>query len=142
MPRLPLTFIQVFEQFQPYTNLLSYTNGTWEENVGTPLPTFADAQNTVEAVIKESRWLVDCPGDCGSAAIVSKEDRFFLCVDCGSFENDNQWYKVIFPADAEAIETVLLKRRLMKNRNWIFKIDGTLETVEELEAENIEHGLG
>jgi hypothetical protein len=75
-----------------------------------------------DAYINHSRWVVDC--DCNGAGLTSLQWKVSCCFDCGRvFTN------VMFPKDAKAIETELLKRREDTTRNW------KNETLKVLKAE-------
>ena len=87
----------------------------------------------IKPVVNHGRWLVDCP-TCGAAVVVSDTDSVYVCPECGSPENDGQFYNVVFPADRVGIERELDKR-LLKNRNW------DKETIAELIAENQAKGV-
>ena len=88
------------------------------------------AKSKVSAEINHGRWLVNCPNKCGEATVISETSLFFICVNCGSPENNTQFYRVIFPKDKAKIEILLLKRPI-ENRNWLIK-----ESIMDLEAEN------
>ena len=108
--------------------------------LGAP-PPLSHVQNKLWAEVNHGRWIVTCPSRCGGAIIVSSHQPLFLCPDCGSSENGGKWYNVIFPANKEAIEKLLLKRPAFNpmraaNRNW--KPD---ESVSDLEWENQERGI-
>ena len=83
------------------------------------------------ARIELGRWIADCPAGCNNAFLVSKEQPFFLCNNCGA-----GWVRVVFPEDAREIETVLLARPWETARNW-----RPGETLEDLGMENRQHGL-
>jgi len=82
---------------------------------------------TVTAYLNHGRWVADCP--CNGAELVTPGETM-LCGSCGAE------HKVGFPTKKQRgeIETLLAKRN-PPNQNW----HG--ETVDELLAENIEHGL-
>ena len=90
---------------------------------------------TIHAYISEGRWVADCPAGCGGALMVTPNDRWYFCVNCGS-----GWHRVLFPTAKRAIETILLKRPLEggipKTRNWRVG-----ESVAQLRAENLAHGV-
>ena len=137
MPRRQLATIQRHEEFQPYASFFDFINDYWRKAMSNPLPPFSDAKNKVFAVINHSRWIVDCPVvGCASANIVSKDAPFWICVECGSPENDETWYNVEFPTDALAIEVVLLHRPFEVNRNWV-----VTETLSDVRQENRDRGL-
>jgi hypothetical protein len=114
---------------------IDFIVGQYEKNgYGSPLPVQA-AQNVVFAEINHGRWLVLCPAECGQAVIASMDNPYFICANCGSFENNSHWYHVIFPIERDVINDLLCKRHL-QNRNW-----KPTETVEMIMEENRNHGL-
>jgi hypothetical protein len=60
------------------------------------------------AHISGGRWLVACPG-CGAYSYVTRRKPIHWCMSCGNGEI-GEAVKVIFPADADAIEAALLAR--------------------------------
>jgi hypothetical protein len=78
-------------------------------------------------------WIVQCP--CRGAQLAARSDHRMLCVDCHNADIGGRWRRVVWPADAEAIERVLLARPDPTTRNW------TGETLAQLKAENTERGL-
>ncbi len=107
----------------------------WVKWQGSPIPPFDQNQGTVNATINQGRWIAECPAGCGNAIVVSQAFPYYICVDCGSDENDGNWYNVIFPRTKKAIETELLKRSAKKpfwadTRNW------TTESLATLREEN------
>lgn len=89
---------------------------------------------SLRARIDHARFIVDCP-NCGSAEFAF-EDRFFWCTTCSNSDVNGRVRKVIMPQKRKAIETIL-ELRPIKSRNW-----NPGETIERLEQENIEHGVG
>ena len=88
----------------------------------------AAASETVMAYANAGRWVVDCPRcNSGMAALVEWPA---YCFDCGSI-----FAAIVFPKGWEKIEAKLL-RRPERSQNW-----RPGESVEQLEAENAEHGL-
>jgi len=87
----------------------------------------------LEARIEFARWVVDCP-NCNSAEYFFA-DKLFMCSLCNNSNVDGKVYKVKTPEDRKYIETILGKRPI-KNRHWYQN-----ETIEDLENENILHGL-
>ena len=85
--------------------------------------------NPILARVNHGRWIADCP-DCAGAEL-ARDGRLFICHNCSSGP-----HQVIFPAEREVIE-LLLSWRPEINRNWEVG-----ETVENLERENKEHGVG
>lgn len=58
------------------------------------------------------------------------DDGFLYCAHCG------QTSEVVFPDDRSEIETVLARRPILENRNWL-----TSESITDLKAENLLHGV-
>ena len=87
----------------------------------------ASEMQPISAYINEGRWLVDCP--CGNGAPVLPQESAAVCFSCGSVHTN-----VSMPADADAIERVLLRRKFRRNQNWFQS-----ETVEQLQEENERH---
>ena len=87
----------------------------------------------LEARIEYARFIVDCP-NCNNAEFAF-EDGLFLCTTCKNSYIGNKVRKVKMPDKRKQIENVLSKR-LIQNRHWTSK-----ETMEDLENENIAHGL-
>lgn len=82
----------------------------------------------VDGYVNGGRWLVRCP--CGNTPSASPEWGVACCFECGAV------YTVAFPDDRDAIESILVKRPVMRTRNWI-----PGETVADLDAENVAHGV-
>ncbi len=88
-------------------------------------PEFSENKGTIKATVNQGRWIVECPNDdCSGALCVSATEPYYICVYCGSEENDSQWYKVVYPRNKVAIERELLKRPAKrdfhaKTRNWV-----------------------
>lgn len=78
-------------------------------------------------------WFARCPRvPCTNAVALERGQPEFICLgqdSCGFVA------PVVWPADPVAIETVLLMRPVPITRNWL-----THETIEDLLAENAEHG--
>ena len=104
-----------------------------------PLPALDRVRSTVAAFINHGRWLAQCPS-CPSSAYVSLDVPLFWCVECGQVDNPGYWYEVVLPAARAAIESVLLKRPLVRNvashRNWVPE-----ETLQMLRNENLRQGI-
>lgn len=81
---------------------------------------------TVTAYLNHDRWVADCP--CNGAELVAPGEEM-LCGSCGAR------HRVKFPKHRKDIEAALEKRAALY-RNW-----HPDETVEELIAQNIEHGV-
>lgn len=94
-----------------------------------------EMRGTVAAEVCRGRWLARCPC-CAGAEEASYIVPVFYCLSCGNALNDGCVMTVEFPEGREALEELLLKRNI-ENRNW-----RAGETVELLQKENEEHGLG
>lgn len=104
---------------------------------GKPLPPATIIhRGSVKAHVNHNRWIVQCPF-CSSAELASKVHRMFWCAECQMRSNDGCALNVIFPAPRTMaeIETVLLMRENIDNRNWF-----PHETVAQLARENLDHG--
>jgi hypothetical protein len=88
----------------------------------------------VLAYVNHGRWVAQC--ECMNAQLVTEADPRFYCVECFNVAFAGRWRTVTFPAEVPAIEVVLQERPERRRQNW-----EPGETVELLEAENIEHGL-
>jgi hypothetical protein len=96
----------------------------------------------VRARVLYGRWMVDCPA-CRGANDVIPDEPIYLCSSCGwpgVFRPGAEYVpahfaQVLFPADRAEIERILLKRKLIRNRNW-----SPGETIEKLAEENQGHG--
>jgi hypothetical protein len=80
------------------------------------------------AYANHGRWVAGCPR-CNSAEHLRERERYFRCQLCG-FNDRLRW-----PRNHKQIEAALAPRPT-PNRNWY-----PGETVGELIAENIEHGI-
>ena len=87
----------------------------------------------LNARIEYAAWIVDCP-NCGNAEYAF-EDKLFLCSLCKNSNVGGRIYKVKMPQRRKKIEELLAKRPI-KNRHWF-----PTESVQDLENENISHGL-
>ena len=112
--------------------VLEFLKAFWVKRLRIPFPD--KIKGSVDAIINHGRYIVNCPNNCGGATLVSNKEPYFICVRCGSPENDGQLYNVKFPQERTKIEEALLKRP-NTNRNW------TKETVAELEDENRAKGM-
>lgn len=78
-------------------------------------------------------WIARCPRlPCTNAMALDRAQPDFVCLgkdSCGMVA------PVVWPADTQAIETVLMMRPVPITRNWL-----PHETVTDLLAENAEHG--
>ena len=84
--------------------------------------------------INHGRWIVDCPF-CPSAELMN-ESGLFMCQSCWNINNGRAYHNVAKPNNRIKVERALLKRPEQENRNW-----KPGETVAQLLAENIEHGV-
>ncbi len=99
---------------------------------GTPLPP-VEIKGNVTAYIQGGRWVAECPDpDCGGALEVDREDPRFFCPVCTTPD----WFAVVFPRSADALEAELVKRPVPHTRNWL-----PHETLADLRAENAAHGV-
>lgn len=87
----------------------------------------------LEARIEYARFIVDCP-NCNNAEYAF-EDKLFLCSQCFNSDIQGKVRKVKMPKERKQIEDILSKRAI-KNKHWFPN-----ETIEDLEKENISHGL-
>jgi len=91
----------------------------------------------VDAIIVDGRWVARC--ECIGQEVVDPDDPVFVCLNpsCLNIMTDHKPRKVKFPNEKtqKAISEILLARPNPVNRNWLG------ETLEELEKENVEHGL-
>lgn len=99
-----------------------------------PEPVDVTTGSPVYARADHGRWIVDCDVD-QNAQYVDDGDLRFFCITCFNVGNAAQWREIIWPTDADEIESALMVRAVA-NRNWI-----PGETVANLEAENVAHGL-
>lgn len=151
MGKMPADKIYHHEDWQP-TSLREFIRRFWMRDQPGQLPDFFDGYETdsdgvprhmvaVEAYVNHGRWVVDCPGGCGNALVVSKDEPFYICHECGSRENEGRWYFVVFPVEKQAIEAELLKRLERDgyrawSRNWY-----PVETLADLRTENEAMGV-
>lgn len=91
------------------------------------------------AYLNHGRWVVECPRDgCANAYLARTAPKRCECVSvevCTHSEQCDQIIDVVTPDNRRAIE-LAVSTRPYANRNW-----RPGETVELLEAENIEHGV-
>jgi len=110
-----------------------------------------------QARVNYGEWIADCPAKCGNAEYVTGKDprhrgvagtrgaryQAFVCTHCG--------YRcpIYWPPNYEDITEVLDQRPLPGNRNWwpighpqaVICGVPTGQSVRELLAENVEHGV-
>lgn len=92
-------------------------------------PPVREVKNSITAFINYGRWIVTC--DCNNCPSAHPDWKIACCLDCFVI-----YTNVEFPLDHSDIETILLERPYMKNRNWYPE-----ETAIELIAENRVHGV-
>lgn len=114
---------------------LEFMAKRYAESQGEP-PPLSETRGLVQAEVNHGRWIVLCPAECGQAVVASIANPFFICANCGSYENGQRWYHVRFPIEHVLIGEILCKRR-DQNRNW-----KPGETVFDLQNQNAAHGLG
>lgn len=94
-----------------------------------------DKAGEVAPQVIRSQWVVECPWCAG--AIVVNPGSWYLCVECLNADNSGKVARIIDPPDRTEVERLLNLRPNFQNRNWL-----TGETVENIRAENIAHGIG
>jgi hypothetical protein len=82
-----------------------------------------------KAYINHGRWVVNCV--CNGAGLTSREFGVTCCFDCGRV-----YTEIIFPENAQLIESMLLGRTNQAERNWNIG-----ESIELLEKENLNFGV-
>jgi hypothetical protein len=102
-------------------------SGPWNGDYRDPFEV-PEAQNP-PVYVGGGAWLVRCP--CGDAPSVDPETRIARCCYCGRV-----FRQLVMPADADAIETVLLRRPHVLRMNW-----HPAETLDDLKQENIRYGV-
>jgi hypothetical protein len=88
-----------------------------------PMPVLVEEPELqlASAYVSHGRWAVDCPYEgCFSAQYASKSDHRFFCIECDN-GGTGKWVTVVWPSaeDLAAIETTLLVRPGLANRNWL-----------------------
>ena len=93
---------------------------------------------TVPAYVNDSRWVARCYTFpvCLGAELVSRDDPRLFCCSCLNAAVGGQWVQVVFPDDADEIETVLSARPVPPHRHWV-----PGESVADLKDENAERGV-
>lgn len=107
----------------------------WAGHKAHGLPSATVGGPILDAFVNHGRWMVQCPG-CPSACLASRRDHRFFCPECGNALDGGHWLPVRWPMDWQMIERLLGGRPDRRNRNW-----HPGETVEALQAENIENGV-
>jgi len=118
----------------PMREYLSYY---YQRNgLGEAPDSYTELGDSLYAYVSSGRWLVECPV-CRTAAVADSVDPLFICPGCG----DGGWHEVVFPENKRDIEDTLLLRRGFRDfapsRNW-----NVSQTVDDLVAENLDHGIG
>lgn len=99
----------------------------------------------VDCWVDNNRWIARC--ECGGQETVDPSEERFYCLSCYNLVNDHRARPINWPADWEDFEEVLSARPDPLNRNqaalqnpvtfaWV-----AMETVKDLESENVKHGL-
>lgn len=83
-------------------------------------------QTRPEAFVSQGRWVINCT--CGNGPSASPEWELAVCLECGKV------WQPVFPDRRELLETVLLSRERMANRNW-----EPAESVDALLIENADN---
>lgn len=64
------------------------------------------------AYVNHSRWIAECPMECGCARVLQRQETMFHCSECGALT------QVEWPANADEIWEALQERPLPRTRNW------------------------
>ena len=131
----------VHHEHQQRVGLPQFIQEFWGRYKFGRLPPVNNIQGSVAAYINDGRWVAECPAGCGGALVVSDQQAIFICADCGSPENGNNWYAVVFPAAKVQIEQVLLQRPTRAPDRAHFRHWLPGETVADLKRQNRERGL-
>jgi hypothetical protein len=84
----------------------------------------------VEARVNNGQWMANCPLlGCAGAETVDPDWPLFVCTGCGCGP-----FEVIFPKERKAIEAALVKRPVLRTREWF-----PHESAADLQRENAEH---
>jgi hypothetical protein len=109
-----------------------------------PLADRAVGALPIDVEVNHGQWIWRCPcglggiGDPPSGGGVAFVDQpFGWCPRCENVATDGRWRSLRFPPEREAIERALAVRPDPDTRNW-----SPGETIEQLLAENAEHGIG
>jgi len=90
--------------------------------------TISENHAPLVASINHGRWVARC--DCGAGVAVEPTWEQARCFGCGTVH-----CRIVLPADREAIEAVLLRRKQDAHRHWVPGVD----TLDRLRAENQAH---
>lgn len=88
----------------------------------------------LHAFINHNRWMAVC--ECGGAEVVDPVYNSMYCFSCFNILNKGRPRHIKFPKDMPMIEAILIERDDPLNKNWMLT-----ESIEDLEAENVAHGL-
>lgn len=104
--------------------------------IGTPFDKPLSGSEPIPAFINHNRWIAMC--ECGGQETVDIQHPYFYCWACHNYPHGGYSRHIIFPdkRTREAITLALLVRPLAINRNWHY-----LDSVEDLEGQNLRHGL-
>lgn len=96
-----------------------------------PTRTWLPFRDVLHAVpeINCGRWIVRC--ECGNCPSASPEWDLAICLECFAVYKD-----IEFPEDYRDLETILMERPKMLNRNWF-----PIETAADLLTQNIANGV-
>ena len=92
-------------------------------------------ESSMAAIIRQGRWILLCSNPKCKGAEFAWEEGFFYCASCLNAHVDHKMIVTKFPKERREIEAILEPRNI-PNRNW-----EPPETLEDLEAENTEHGI-
>jgi hypothetical protein len=115
-----------------YTSLV--TEGAERMGVKVRPTTHVHTSSALYAYVNAGRWIVRCP-DCGSCEYIWPDSPLFLCSNCFNVTVNGQWRPVVIPKEKARIDDLLAWRPIF-NRNWEPE-----ETIKQLKAENLGHGL-
>ncbi len=104
---------------------------------GLPMP--LTVTGTLRAYLNHSRWIAECPSNCGDAVFASRVLRRYTCSEPGC--PDTGLYRVVFPPNFRQLEAELAKRPkhingLPVHDNWQYP-----ETVADIRDENRHRGI-
>jgi hypothetical protein len=88
-----------------------------------------------QACVSSGRWVIRCPFCTGAQLADPGRSSRFFCVDCLNASVGGQWVVVTWPPEVHEIEATL-DPRPEPNQNWELG-----ESVEDLQVENVAHGV-
>jgi len=140
MPVQPITRIIDGESFflQPFQGYVKNVLRLGAMRAGLELPPLNDVGGEpLAAFVAQGRWVVTCDqGGCKNRQMVWLAAPLYMCSNCWNEATGGQWRPVEVPFNRHWIETLLMVRPDMENRNWLPE-----ETERDLERENAEHGI-